>query len=522
MRYIVLTKDELRNKEDFLIIEDILKNRNIFLLTLQNQDIHFMNISSKNIAIIGAGWLGIGCLRILKDQGYSIDVYEQNDDIGGVWHPSNNYVDLKIHQPSGAVEYFDFPLPSYIDKSQRISSNEVFKYLQSYCKFNDMYKHIKFNVKVIKINYASDTNTTILYYQDTKGKEILSKKYDYIIFTGAYSNKNMPKYPDENIYSGKILHSFEANKEIINQLVSEKKKITIVGAGKTAADFVYYFSKIDYPIIWLYRSAYWFFSFNKIHDIVSAKFNKDRFNLKAIYSRCVYAISFFLFSLNPMASWWFLRSLGFIKTYGKKNPSPDKFHNGNLTDDEIASASKFLETYGIQGEIKSFEKSGIRLQDGKLIETDVVIYCTGTGYKDKIMDIEVDGTNMIFEEKIRLYHGKIIPELPHLIFAAFKSFTVGTLNGLNTGAWIDNYIKNPLSKQLLMAKSENVDTRSFIKQVVFVDNENQYINIYKALKPYIFSGEVSIFEINRSSWDAVFGTSGTKPMKFKNPRYYKK
>ena len=82
-----------------------------------------MNTSSKKIAIIGAGWLGIGCLRILKDQGYDIDIYEKNDDIGGVWHPSNNYADLKIHQPASAVEYFDLPLPSHIDKSEKISSH---------------------------------------------------------------------------------------------------------------------------------------------------------------------------------------------------------------------------------------------------------------------------------------------------------------------------------------------------------------------------------------------------------------
>ena len=39
------------------------------------------------IAIIGAGWVGLGCLRKLRDEGHQVDLFEQKNDVGGTWHP---------------------------------------------------------------------------------------------------------------------------------------------------------------------------------------------------------------------------------------------------------------------------------------------------------------------------------------------------------------------------------------------------------------------------------------------------
>ena len=106
----------------------------------------------KKIAIIGAGWTGLGCLRVLREY-HQVDVYEQKNDIGGTWHPDNCYSRLKIHTPAMTIEYSDFPFPRHIDRFERITSSQVFFYLRDYCTYHNLYQHIAFNHSAKKIFY---------------------------------------------------------------------------------------------------------------------------------------------------------------------------------------------------------------------------------------------------------------------------------------------------------------------------------------------------------------------------------
>lgn len=480
-----------------------------------------MTGSMKKIAIIGAGWLGIGSLRMLKDKGYDIDVYEKNDDVGGVWHPNNCYADLKIHQPATSIEYFDFPLPAHIDKTKRLASPQVFHYLQEYCKFNEMYKYMKFNVTVTKISYNTYTNKITLYFKE-KDSEIKPEEYDYVVFTGAYSAKNIPDIPGAEDFSGKILHSFDATEKVIKQYVALKDKITVVGGSKSAADFVCFFDSINYPITWLYRSAYWFSRYEIFSTIITSKMEKKWFNLKALYLKSILALCFMTVMISPKIIWHILRSFGFYFSSGSKTLTYNKFHGGTLNSAEIKTLTSSSKKYGVQGDIASFEKDGLRLKDGKLIESDIVIFCTGTGNKDKIIDLDVDGANFVFGKTINLYHGKIIPKLPHLIFAPLTNFAVGTANGLCMGAWIDKYIKQNLDPEYLENNTEIFDTRTFVKQIGFIPDENTLVSMVKAIKPYLDSGEVDLLEVLRVNWYSYFGISGVKPMRFKDPKALRK
>ena len=80
----------------------------------------------KKVAIIGAGFRGIGCLKVLLEKGYSVDLFEKNDDIGGVWHPSNNYQGLKMHTPAKLNQFFDHPLSKDVELVERLESNKFF------------------------------------------------------------------------------------------------------------------------------------------------------------------------------------------------------------------------------------------------------------------------------------------------------------------------------------------------------------------------------------------------------------
>lgn len=167
------------------------------------------------IAIIGAGWMGIGCLRILKEYGHTIDVFELLDDIGGVWHPVNAYTGLLIHTPARDIEYFDYPLPDWIDRSDRVSAEQVQDYLKSYCHAKDLYAHMQFNTEISQINYEPVTKKTAIFCSQF-GEMKKLEGYDFVVYTEGFTRKKIPDFPGIENFKGKILHSFDIKKKYFN------------------------------------------------------------------------------------------------------------------------------------------------------------------------------------------------------------------------------------------------------------------------------------------------------------------
>lgn len=52
--------------------------------------------SPLNIAIIGAGASGLTTARHAIDQGHYVTVFEQNDELGGVWVCENMFINFSI------------------------------------------------------------------------------------------------------------------------------------------------------------------------------------------------------------------------------------------------------------------------------------------------------------------------------------------------------------------------------------------------------------------------------------------
>ena len=152
---------------------------------------------NKKIAIIGSGWTGIGCISILANApGITIDVYDSNDDVGGIWNPQKAYAGLSIHGPAvPMVEYFDFPLPSNIDRLGSMTAKEIFNYLQHYCRHKNLYQFMQFNTTINRINYKTSDGKYQIYFH--KKDETLDHcvEYDYVIYTQGFSGNFIPDIP---------------------------------------------------------------------------------------------------------------------------------------------------------------------------------------------------------------------------------------------------------------------------------------------------------------------------------------
>lgn len=470
-----------------------------------------MKALPKRIAIIGAGWTGIGCLRILKEYGYEIDVYEKNDDVGGTWHPINNYAGLKLHSPALTIEYFDFPLPKSFDRYERLCSQQVFNYLLQYCEYHQLKQHMRFNHMINKISHHSKTKKSDLHFFDENGVAQISAGYDYIIHTHGYTDRSIPVFKNAEVFSGEIRHALSVTDALLREYIAQNKKITIIGGSKGATDFIMKAYDYGYKVHWLLRKPYWFFNFTLRKNWLKKKkkfwFDKFIFLCGLILSKKFPTLGLRIWS-------WF----GLIDTYGKRHSDFKKFHFGMIDEHQFKILREYYHTHGVQGEIKEFYNQGIILQNGQKVPADLVICCTGSGPNQLELALEIDHQSFATHLIKKMYRSRIIPELPHVIFTAYHQFSIGTVDGLIQGNWINGYIQNDYSLDYLRQYATNFEKAFFTKSALFDSQSHIILNISKMYYPFFRYREISTLWFLKWFIDSAFcGNKKIMPFKFKSP-----
>ena len=79
---------------------------------------------SKSVAIVGAGACGLVCAKVLLDDGFDVTLFEQQQELGGVWCAESAYDDLHSQQPGGTYEFADL-----FDGEGKICWNIIIKYM---------------------------------------------------------------------------------------------------------------------------------------------------------------------------------------------------------------------------------------------------------------------------------------------------------------------------------------------------------------------------------------------------------
>jgi cation diffusion facilitator CzcD-associated flavoprotein CzcO len=446
------------------------------------------------IAIVGAGWMGIGCLRVLKDSGYQVDVYEKNNDLGGVWHPDNNYANLKCHNPANAVEFYDYALPDNIDRTQRLTSSQLFSYLKNYAVDKELTPHFHFSHQVTSLDYQSAEKSILLEALDPQ-KKLIQKTYDYVIYTNVFTNKHLPSFLQSDLFSGDIIHSMNATSERLNQAMSEDKKITVIGGSKTATDLILYFSNHGYQVNWLYREPYWFFKYvNKTVNTQSKLAKKIQKSLLGFINHL-----FMTYHKEETILYLLFRVLGLLHTYGKKQSFDLKrFHLASIRKDEMAELSRYNKRHGIQGDVAYLEKEGIRLSDNRFLPSDLIICCTGSGPNGKEILFKKDGQDLDLNDITGVYLSRIIPSVPRLIFTGFNSFTSGIVKTLIEGKWINKYIQSDFSIDYLEANQVEHSYPFFTKAPVFNSEKPLLTSYYSGIQQFIKCGDLD--EDRFKSW----------------------
>lgn len=207
------------------------------------------------------------------------------------------------------------------------------------------------------------------------------------------------------------------------------------------------------------------------------------------------------------------RAFGLVHTFGARHWDFTKFHRARIDEVAMSTLKRCFNRNGVLGEIAHFSRKGLKLQDGRSIECDAVVFCTGSSPHKSMISIERDGAAFDLDRVTRVYRERVIPELPGLIFTAFHFFSFGVVNGLMTGRWVLRYIEGQFDERYLADHCRIYDPPFFSQPSLLFDSSRPMnVRSGEMLTPFFESGEISKAAYSKWLWEYATAPGGVQPL----------
>ncbi|KAI1416787.1 putative dimethylaniline monooxygenase [Hypoxylon sp. FL1857] len=218
---------------------------------------------SFDVIVVGAGLTGIiAAQRLLQAHPETrLAILEHDYCVGGVWSERRIYPSFWTQWTHGIAEFSDMPMDRPPDED---CMNDLFrakyttKYLEDYV--NNMSHagwtlrdRIQFNTHVESIRKVNGRWQLLCVDTISKSERSMFASR-LMIANGQSSVPNVPNLPGEEHFNGKIIHSIDFGQ---SDVVQDKsiQHVSVIGAGKSAADMVYEAVKAGKTVSWIIRKT---------------------------------------------------------------------------------------------------------------------------------------------------------------------------------------------------------------------------------------------------------------------------
>ncbi|MCK0097957.1 NAD(P)/FAD-dependent oxidoreductase [Qipengyuania sp. S6317L1] len=373
-----------------------------------------------DVLIVGAGISGIGMAAHMqmKAPGHSYAIVEQRENLGGTWDLFR-YPGIRSDSDMHTLG-FDFE-PWRHEKSIA-DAPAILDYLNKIVDDRGIRDKIRFGHKVISANFREDEARWHVEMEKADGSRThLTANFLYL-GSGYYDY-------DEPHDAGFELGDFEG--QVIHpqfwpeDLDYTGKKVVVIGSGATAVTIVPSMSDKAEKVTMLQRTPTWMFA-------RPAKDGFANFMRKILPDTLAYKITRFK---NIK-----MQDLAFKTARNKPERVKKALYNGIekalgpgydkdtftppynpweqrlclVPDDDLFEAMKSGKAEIVTGHIDTFEKNGIRLKSGELVEADIIV--TATGLKLAIagkIAVSVNDEPVDFSQRY-YYKGCMYSDLPNL------------------------------------------------------------------------------------------------------------
>ncbi|MGR8950487.1 MAG: flavin-containing monooxygenase [Gammaproteobacteria bacterium] len=182
--------------------------------------------------VVGAGVAGLYALYRLRKMGLKVMTFDAAGEVGGTWY-WNCYPGARVDSQSYIYQYwFSEELINDWSWSERFpAQQETEAYLNFVADRLDLRKDIKFNTRVTSADWDEQTHQWRI--RTDKGDEVTAQFF--VSCAGMLSAPKVPPFPGHEKFKGQIVHTARYPREGID---FEGKRVGVVGTGATGIQVI--------------------------------------------------------------------------------------------------------------------------------------------------------------------------------------------------------------------------------------------------------------------------------------------
>ncbi len=345
-----------------------------------------MKTDIHEIIIIGAGLSGIGaaCRYVTEFPGTKPVILEARDAIGGTWDLFR-YPGVRSDSDMLTLGYDFRPWPGV---KTLASGPAIRDYVRDTAREYGVDECIQFNSRVVSMDFSTAEDVWTLTIKDTETEQTRTLSARFVLSCAGYYRYDKgydPDFEGREDFQGEVIHP-----QFWPEDFSAKgKRIAVIGSGATAATLVPELAKSAAHVIQVQRTPSYVASIPSEDPVmkVTSKFLPSGLNFR-----------FNRWKNVSLAGWFYRRAQAdpakarrnlrkqTIKALGKDYPVDTDFNPPYnpwdqrlcmVPDGDLFEAINAGTASIVTGHIDRFTESGIRMQDGKEVEADVIVTATG-------------------------------------------------------------------------------------------------------------------------------------------------
>ena len=439
--------------------------------------------------IVGCGFGGLAAASELKRSGFEdITIFERGPSVGGVWR-DNTYPGAACDVPS-AIYSFSYALKP--DWSALFGAqSEIHHYLTEVAEEFDIAPLIRFNTEVRAAEFDEGAGkwTVTTFNGESVEADVL------ILATGQLSRPKMPNVAGLDAFAGKSFHSAQWDHDV--DLAN--KRVAVVGSGASAIQVVPAIADRVKDLTVVQRSPNWvMWKSRRVPGSFQTALMRRFGWLRTLHHNALFLSYETRYPLvtrgaepvRRLSQWYLIQRL---KRH-VKDPAevaaaiPDY----RLLCNRLLLSNDWYPTIGrddvhlIGSAVDSVDETGINTADGRHIDADVIVWCTGFKASEFLAPITIRGRGGadLHEQWAQVpsaYLGMTVPNFPNM-FMLFGPNTNSITNTIvflleRQAAYIRQALEHKERHQLAWLQVSDATYEKFqswlqhkLDRTVFTDN----------------------------------------------------